>query len=94
MLDEIKTEVPIFRFNFSEEFNKELGYFAKLHKHEDRIDFKENWQEWVNDNNQGFKMGGCKSGCLSYPVDPHRNLSQHESYLVEECLNNGFGTNK
>lgn len=43
-------EVPIFRFNFSEEFNKELGYFAKLHKHEDRIEFKENWQEWIEDN--------------------------------------------
>lgn len=43
-------EVPIFRFNFSEEFNKELGYFAKLHKHEDRIEFKENWQEWIEEN--------------------------------------------
>ena len=46
----IKNKVPIFRFNFSEEFNKELGYFAKLHKHEDRIDFKENWQEWIEEN--------------------------------------------
>jgi len=42
--------VPIFRFNFSEEFNKELGYFSKLHKCEDRIDFKENWQEWMIEN--------------------------------------------
>ena len=45
-----KKEVPIFRFNFSEEFNKELGYFAKLHKHEDRKEFKENWQKWIEDN--------------------------------------------
>ena len=43
-------QVPTFRFNFSEEFNKELGYFSKLHKHEDRIDFKENWQKWIEDN--------------------------------------------
>ena len=43
-------EVPTFRFNFSEEFNKELGYFSKLHKHEDRIDFKEHWKEWIEDN--------------------------------------------
>ena len=43
-------EVPTFRFNFSKEFNKELGYFAKLHKHEDRIEFKENWQKWIEDN--------------------------------------------
>ena len=45
-----KNKVPIFRFNFSEEFNKELGYFAKLHKHEDRKEFKENWQEWIEEN--------------------------------------------
>jgi Fe-S cluster biosynthesis and repair protein YggX len=44
--------VPIFRFNFSEEFNKELGYFAKLHKHEDRIEFKENWKEWIEENEE------------------------------------------
>lgn len=44
-------EVPIFRFNFSEQFNRELGYFAKLHKHEDRIDFKESWNEWTEENN-------------------------------------------
>jgi Fe-S cluster biosynthesis and repair protein YggX len=43
-------EVPTFRFNFSEEFNKELGYFSKLHKHEDRIEFKENWEKWIEDN--------------------------------------------
>lgn len=46
----MENNVPIFRFNFSEEFNKELGYFAKLHKHEDRTEFKENWKEWIDEN--------------------------------------------
>lgn len=44
------TPVPIFRFNFSEEFNKELDYFSKMHKYEDRTDFKENWKEWIEEN--------------------------------------------
>jgi hypothetical protein len=46
----MSTEVPIFRFNFSEEFTRQLGYFAKLHKHEDRTEFKENWNEWMEEN--------------------------------------------
>jgi hypothetical protein len=50
MSNENENKVPIFRFNFSEEFNKELGYFSKLHKHEDRIEFKENWQKWIEEN--------------------------------------------
>jgi hypothetical protein len=50
MSNKNENKVPIFRFNFSEEFNKELGYFAKLHKHEDRIEFKENWQKWIEEN--------------------------------------------
>lgn len=45
------TEVPIFRFNFSEEFTRQLGYFSKLHKHEDRTEFKESWNEWMEENN-------------------------------------------
>lgn len=47
----MSTEVPIFRFNFSEEFTRQLGYFSKLHKHEDRIEFKESWNEWMEENN-------------------------------------------
>ena len=46
--------VPTFRFNFSEEFNKELEYFSKLHKNDDQADFKKCWTEWINDNEKSI----------------------------------------
>jgi hypothetical protein len=84
MLDEIKTEVPIFRFNFSEEFNKELGYFAKLHKHEDRIDFKENWQEWVNDNNHIINEERKKLINLGYEGDIEDKMYKSVRYYFRK----------
>lgn len=45
-------EVPTFRYNFSKKMIAELGYFAKLHKHEDRYDFKDSWDMWLEENKE------------------------------------------
>ena len=41
----------IYRYNFDNEFVKELYIFAKIHQYDNRIDFKEGWNIWVEDNN-------------------------------------------
>ncbi len=43
--------VPIFRFKFSDIITEQLSYFAELHKNENRIDFKESWNTWLEENN-------------------------------------------
>jgi hypothetical protein len=58
--------VPTFRFNFSEEFNKELEYFSKLHENDDRADFKKCWTEWMNDNEKNIDNEKRRLKCLGY----------------------------
>lgn len=40
----------IFRFKFSDEFISELSQFAKIHQYDDRHQFKEAWNNWVEEN--------------------------------------------
>ena len=40
----------IFRFKFSDEFISELSQFAKIHQYDDRHEFKEAWNNWVEEN--------------------------------------------
>jgi len=42
----------IFRFKFSEQILVYMQEFTRIHKFEEREDFKESWEKWVNDNSQ------------------------------------------
>lgn len=46
------TENTIFRFKFSTEFNNQLLSFSKLHQHDDRQTYKDNWTLWLQSNDQ------------------------------------------
>jgi hypothetical protein len=48
----MNTENTIFRFKFSTEFNNQLLSFSKLHQHDDRQAYKDNWTLWLQSNNQ------------------------------------------
>ena len=48
----MSTESQIFRFKFSDEFIGQLTPFAKLHQHSDRNTYKEEWQRWVENNDE------------------------------------------
>jgi hypothetical protein len=50
-----KINVPIFRFKFSDIIMEQLSYFAELHKNENRVDFKESWNTWLEENNTLIK---------------------------------------
>jgi hypothetical protein len=38
-----------YRFIFSKEFTEELAIFAKVHQYDERKHFKEEWTNWIND---------------------------------------------
>ena len=46
------TENTIFRFKFSTEFNNQLLSFSKLHQHDDRHTYKDNWTLWLQANDE------------------------------------------
>jgi hypothetical protein len=39
-----------YRFDFDANFQNQLNQFAKLHQHDDRRDFKDAWERWVENN--------------------------------------------
>lgn len=42
----------VFRYKFEKEIMDMLTYFAKLHKYDKRIDYKEAWKKWFKENNE------------------------------------------
>ena len=42
----------IFRFKFDDNLTVEMQNFARIHKHDSRLDFKENFEDWFNNNSE------------------------------------------
>lgn len=42
--DNVQSQV--FRFKFNEELTDNINYFSKLHQHDDRKTYKEEWKKW------------------------------------------------
>ena len=40
----------VFRFKFSNELMSEISYFSKLHSHDDRKTYQEEWKKWFETN--------------------------------------------
>lgn len=82
-----QSEVPTFRFNFSTELTKELGYFAKLHKHEDRKEFKEKWKEWIEDNTEIINEEKKRLRNLGYQKDIEDKMYKSVRYYFRKKKN-------
>jgi Fe-S cluster biosynthesis and repair protein YggX len=78
--DTNQSQVPTFRFNFSTEFTKELGYFAKLYKYEDRTEFKEKWKEWIEDNTEIINEEKKRLRNLGYKKDIENKMYKSVRY--------------
>lgn len=50
--DEKEISINIYRFKFSEKFTNELYNFSKIHQYDERKQFKEAWNVWVEENNE------------------------------------------
>tara|TARA_Y100000816_G_C26050374_1_gene550665 strand:+ start:51 stop:659 length:609 start_codon:yes stop_codon:yes gene_type:complete len=44
----------VFRFKFDEQLSSDMQEFARIHKHDSRVDFKENFEEWYNSNEESI----------------------------------------
>lgn len=48
--DNDKITINIYRFKFLDDFIEELYKFSKIHQYDERKDFKEAWNNWVEEN--------------------------------------------
>jgi hypothetical protein len=59
----------VYRFKFEEDIVNKLNAFALLHKHEDRKDFKENWEHWTKQNASMINEETQRLNALGYKGD-------------------------
>jgi hypothetical protein len=62
-------KVTIYRYTFSSDFTEELFTFAKIHQYDDRHDFKDAWNVWVDENNDMIEMEIRRLQSLHYTGD-------------------------
>jgi len=59
----------IYRFKFTKEFMDELYNFSKIHQYDDRHDFKEAWNTWVEENEEIVNDEVNRLNTLGYDGD-------------------------
>jgi hypothetical protein len=63
------TSANIYRYKLSEKIVGALHYFSKVHKHDDRKDFKAAWLKWVEENEELVKSETDRLNELNYDGD-------------------------
>ena len=61
--------VKIYRYKFSDEFIEELYKFSKIHQYDHRKDFKEAWENWIEDNSNIIFRESTRLTDLGYEGD-------------------------
>lgn len=71
---------PIYRFKFTENFMDELMHFSKIHQYDNRKEFKEAWELWVNENNDIVKNEIVRLTKLNYVGDINNKMYKSARY--------------
>ncbi len=61
--------VNIFRFKFTDEIAENIANFSKVHQYDDRKVYKENWEEWLGENNDIISREESRLLELGYDKD-------------------------
>ena len=46
----LKKKAPVFRYKFTDDVIERISIFSKIHKFDNRADYKEFWEVWLEDN--------------------------------------------
>lgn len=81
---EITNQYAIFRFKFTEEFMEELYKFSKIHQYDERKDFKEAWQLWVDENIELIDIESRRLNILGYEGDILNKMFKSARYYFRK----------
>jgi hypothetical protein len=76
--------IAIYRFKFTEEFMSELYQFSKIHQYDDRLQFKEAWELWVENNNEIINMETRRLLTLRYEGDILEKMFKSARYYFRK----------
>jgi len=68
-MSNLNDALPVFRFKFTPNTINELNNFAKIHRYDERDDFKEAWEEWIDINDDIINEETTRLNRLGYKGD-------------------------
>lgn len=71
---------PIYRFKFSDEMIERMKEFSRIHKFDDRNDFKESWQTWTKENSNTIDKEQKRLETLGFHGDIHDKMYKSIRY--------------
>lgn len=80
----VLNQYAIFRFKFTEDFMKELFKFSKIHQYDERKDFKEAWNIWIDENNELVDSGMQRLIMLRYEGDIINKMFKSARYYFRK----------
>ena len=66
---DVNKNINIYRYKFNDDFTNELYKFAKIHQYDHRKDFKEAWENWLEENNEHINEEVRRLTNLGYDGD-------------------------
>jgi len=74
---------PIYRFKFNPDFTQSLSVFSKIHQYDDRKTFKEEWEKWIDDNEE-YIMEIRRLSSLGYEGDIEDKIFNSARYYYRK----------
>jgi len=78
------TSTSTFRFTFSNETAMHLSSFATIHKHEERKDFKESWETWVDEHSEIIENERNRLSNIGYDGDLEDKMFKSVRYYYRK----------
>lgn len=63
------TKINIYRYKFTTDFMEKLYQFSKIHQYDDRRTFKEQWEKWIDANDDSVSQETYRLDKLGYEGD-------------------------
>jgi hypothetical protein len=81
-VDVVEKPIPqnIYRYKLSDSVIELINNFAKIHQYDDREDFKEAWETWLEDNNEMICEEKTRLSQLGYDGDVEQKMFKSARY--------------
>ena len=78
-------ELPsvIYRFKFTEEFMEQLYNFSKIHQYDSRLDFKDAWKDWTEENKEIIAIETSRLKTLGFEGDILTKMYKSSRYYFK-----------
>jgi len=85
--DPSSVSVNIYRYKFDDEFIVRLNHFSKIHQYDDRKQFKDSWNVWVEEEKEIIEKEINRIESLGYKGDIYDKMFKSARYYYRKKSN-------